>query len=321
MTVLSLLLIITCISDSLVVESAESGDAVEFQHPRDRNDCSHGDEDSKANINPQPEFDQNPIEDARRSSALLMMAQQNMPEELVIPTDLQQEILQYSDYNEIRSLFKLFTSSDDRSGALGYEHYEQIHHRYPARADKLKYLKRLGKRRPILEIGDSLNPTITFDAQNKFIEGISISKHYFDESPHAINWDAVASLKHLEVLQLNHMKITVSMEDIRKLPDSVKVLEIRGNSWTNTTGNVDLRLLPQGVKVFAADHCKGMNGSLKMHAPSSNLEHLSVGNTDLCLHVEWNTEVPPSLQSLVRPRNWHIGSIQFLKAKGIRVYQ
>ena len=83
----------------------------------------------------------NPIDDSQRVSALVMMAQQNISRRLRIPNELHEVIHRYADYNEIRTLFRILTSPEDRKGVLGFETHGEMHREYPTKSEKVRYLK------------------------------------------------------------------------------------------------------------------------------------------------------------------------------------
>ena len=115
--------------------------------------------------------------------------------------------------------------------------------------------------------------------------------------PKAINWSAVGGLKHLRYLRLYYLKLNVSMQDISSLPDSLRLLSIRGSVWAEPSGDVDVSLFPPGLKEFRACECEGMTGLLNLAAPSSNLTDLALEQTEI-QDVSGLHAMPPSFESL-----------------------
>ena len=257
-----------------------------------------------------------PIDDSQRVSALVMMAQQNIPRRLRIPNELHQAIHEYSDYNEIRTLFRILTSSEDRKGVLGFESYGEMHQEYPTKLDKVRYLKHFRQFRDGEEKEDNesdednawFDPqTIKFGSNgdhNQFIIGINWTPvvtvpygAYPSHDPKSINWRAIGGLKHLRYLRLDYLKLNVSMHDISSLPDSLRLMGIRRCAWTESSGNVDVSLFPPGLREFHGCECEGMTGSLNLAAPSSNLTDLRLEETEI-QDVSGLHAMPPSFESL-----------------------
>ena len=90
-----------------------------------------------------------PIDDSKRVLALMIMAQRkdsNKTRLERIPDVLYRIVFEYSDHNEIRTLFRMFSSSEDSKCALGLERNEVMHEKYASREAKVRYLKRLMNR-------------------------------------------------------------------------------------------------------------------------------------------------------------------------------
>ena len=259
-----------------------------------------------------------PIDDSQKVSALLMMAQRRLPSKLRIPEDLLLAIHQYSDHNEIRTLFQICTSPEDRTQVFGFESYEAMHRRYPSKAAKAEHLN--VKQREFRGMPSSLDITIVFDWQWVFIQSISIDTGCGScsvEERHQLNYNAIGDLAHLRTMHICGLKIAISMEDIQKLPSSLNMLRIQGVVWTNVPGDVDLSLLPRGLQMFSATHCRGMSGLLKLHAPQSNLVTLDVKATALCVLVDSAATFPPSLNGVFLPRNTDVSIVQWLMERGV----
>lgn len=252
----------------------------------------------------------NAIDDSQRVSALVMLARQNVSNEQRLPVELHHVIHQYFDYNEIRTLFQILTSSEDRKCALGFESYDQMHQEYPTRSSKISYLKTL--RDDQVEWTDDavdawLYPrAIKFGDDNQFIVHLTLnwspiiprqSSADSRGNPKAINWNAVSRLKHLKYLRLGYLKFTVSMQDISSLPDTLRYLDIAGCIWTEPSGDMDLSLLPRGLREFNGCKCEGMTGLLKLAAPHSNLTTLVLENTGF-QNYRGLAQLPPFLYLL-----------------------
>lgn len=241
------------------------------------------------------------VDDCQRVSAQLLMAQKQIEDRIQIPNVLHRIIHEYSDHNEIRILFRIFMAREDRAAILGFMSYEEMHQEFPTTTGKMMHLQVLRqggdlfRGQPYL-----LSSKITFDQQRHFITGISIrqtngAKRFEDK----FNWGAVADLRHLEVLRLKELGMYVSMRDIRRMPTSLKVLEICGNIWTGEHGVVDLSLLPPALREFNAIGCSGMYDVLKLDAPNSCLELVAVKLTDLVVQLLSEMNVPPKLRWLI----------------------
>ena len=320
MAVFQILLLIVSITNDV-----DGG--LESEQKLDRVCIHHHEERARQNINtleftarPCRALATDPIDDPQRVAALVMMAQRRISRHLRIPEELQRLIHEYSDHNEIRALFRMLPSTRDRMEAFGFESYEAMHLRYPTKKDKVNYFNEVKaqilkgmKERPQIVV------SLVFDREDNFIQNIWMGQqrsHFNNPVKLDFNWDAVAELAFLEVVCVNGLNINLSMEDIQKLPASVKQLQINDNHWTTANGDVDLDLLPRQVKVFSANGCQGMTGALKLHAPCSNLVALRVRDTDLYLHIGRNTQLPRFLGMIVDlPRNANASTILMLQEK------
>lgn len=327
-----------------VVKAAESGSAltkveyrplalqspIEFCETRDRH-WINGDEirarltikDSQGDTRPIQVTD--PMEDSKRVTMLVLLAQRTGKlgdPRLRLPDVLHRVIHEYHDHNEIRALFQMFTSPVDRKAAFGFESYKAMGRRYPTRAGKVAFLKKMiimgcgpmGKTELVTEI--------QFDQSDSFIRNIYISKSLiFDpDCRYSLNWNAVAEIAHLQVLRLNKLGINVSLDDIKKLPDSLKTLEIMDSLWTTVPGDLDLSLLPAGLTRFNAAGCQGMNGTLKLDV-RTDLVDLIVKDTDLHLRLDSTSVLPPSLNMMHTPRNVEESSMEILRKSRIKIHQ
>lgn len=259
--------------------------------------------------------DLDPIEDCHKVSALVMLAQRNVSSALQIPSELQQVIHEYSDLNEIRTLFEILTLSEDKKGILGFESYEAMHQKHPTRSSKVLHLANLRDDGEQCDNGYNEEDSwcdpraVKFGQDNRFIIGINWTPIItvpiilmqcppdFSHIPKAINWKAIGALKHLRYLRFGYLKLNVSMHDIKSLPDSVQSLDIAGCVWTEPSGDVDLSLLPSGLREFNGCECEGMTGLLKFAAPHSNLTVLRLAHT-LIHDVSGLNDMPPSLKTL-----------------------
>ena len=243
-----------------------------------------------------------PIDDPRKVSALVMLAQQHVTSTLCIPLELQQVIHEYSDYNEIRILFQILTSLEDRKAVLGFESYEQMHQKYPRRSAKILYLNNLR------------DDAVKFDG-NGFVIDVDWTPYTSDHrgadsksDPKSIHWNAINGLKHLRSLRLRRLALNVSIKDISGLPASLRTLNIAGCVWTEPSGDVDVSLFPPGLERLYGRDSKGMTGVLHLAAPHSNLTELILWNTDI-QNVSGVHTVPPLFHSL------------YLSRKGLRMTQ
>ena len=250
------------------------------------------------------------VDDSHRVCARFMLAHQrhNIPK-LRIPAELYEIIHQYFDYNDIRTLFQIRTSPQDRQTVFGFTSYVKMHRYLPSRAAKVTHLKDL---KGDWVIGWNLDSDaesdtdgetdpangVKFDDQDVFIRKL----WFWNRGPNSVlNWEVIAKLTHLKELRIGYLDMSISMEDIRKLPQSLKVLDIRGNIWTTAAGDVDLSLLPRGLEKFVADNCQGMHGILEFDAPESNLTELSLRECNLQPRLRSETNIPPSLKRFQAP--------------------
>ena len=232
------------------------------------------------------------VDDSHRTFAWFMLPQQiqNIPK-LRIPSELTEIIHQYSDCNDIRTLFQILTSPGDRRKVFGFTSYVQMHRYLPSRMAKVAHLKKgLGIRFwDLISGGTGSDPGgepangVAFDHQDVFIQQLWFwnTGGRNVRAPNVFNWDAMAKLTHLEELQLGYLGMSISMDDIQKLPKSLKKLNIMGNIWTAPSGDVHLGMLPRGLEEFSAFNCRGMNENLIFDAPHSNLYRLDLRETDL----------------------------------------
>lgn len=278
------------------------------------------------NTRPRQALVTDPIDDPKRVSALTLMAQQNLEKRLQLSQELIRIIHHYSAYNGIQALFQMFPSHKDRESILGFKSYDLMHQRYPTKPAKVSYLMELSHCQAQGEC-TQIDTRIMFDQKDFFIEYLQIRRiagkvpkdTYLNGTPMAFNWDAVADLAYLEVLELDGLNIEISMDDLQKLPDSVRSIGIFDNVWTTKSGDVDLGLLPRGLEVFAASGCRGMNGTLKFDAPHSKLVEVAVKKANLHLHVDSTTQLPPSLKYVHAPRNTLSSCVRLLKENNVQV--
>lgn len=199
----------------------------------------------------------------KRALFLMLMAQQMYPPNVRLPFDVFPKIEQYADYNEIRTLFQICTSAEDRIGVLGVETYQQLHQQYPSRMAKVKYLetlRRLTVRRLSLSmmpasdwrdkyleilqrVSSGVTGTIEFDENQNFIKSINVQsfKYYLcadgqssifvgpikDRDPKTIDWRYVGGMKHLISFNLKDLEIGISTQDTSLLPTGLKVLNAK----------------------------------------------------------------------------------------------
>ena len=260
------------------------------------------------------DLDRNPIGNPKRSLALVMMAQRNIPSRMRIPEELHRIIRQYLDYDEIWTLFQMFTSPKDKTAVFGFESYEAMKRYLPTRAGQVAFLK---SSRTRLESDYHLR--VFFVQRDVYINKIVITPHpgIRPEGRRTFNWNAVAQLAHLEYLDVEALNINVSMDNIRKLPDTLRELYIERNHWTTASGDVDLSLLPRGLREFVASHCQGMNGVLKLDAPYSKLRRVDMAGTDVHTQINPSTRLPPLLMGIHLPRTSHVRTRELLRSKGI----
>ena len=264
-----------------------------------------------------------PIDDSKRVLALMIMAHHrnsNKTRMERIPDVLYRVIFEYSDHNEIRTLFRMFSSSEDSKCALGLESYEVMHKQYASRDAKVRYFRRLMNR------PNNQYMHMSSNAYGRVLGLRSSSIQYiwwfrtwnenisFPEIQHPLNWQAVGELTNLRILEFRGVNIPVSMSDLQALPDSLTDLDISDNIWTTTAGDVDLSLLRRPLERFWAAGCQGMNGSLNLDAPYSNLRYLDVADTQLYLQVDPVPRLPPSLRQ-VRP----VLILELLDQEGIQL--
>ena len=263
------------------------------------------------------------VDESHRVCARFMLAQQrqNIPRQR-IPAELTKIIHQYSDYNEIRTLFQILTSPEDREKVFGFTSYVQMHRYFPSRADKVAHLKTgLGIHTAGYERHAANN--VIFGDDDVFIQKlwfVSDVCELFDYAPNVFNWDAICKLTQLEELKIIDVDMSISMDDIDKLPKSLKNLNIMGNLWTAQSGDVDLSMLPPGLEQFAAFDCQGMNGNLKFDAPDSNLVKLDLRRTNLQPRLNSDANIPRSLKILGAPRGFeHSAILKTMQEKDIKV--
>lgn len=215
-----------------------------------------------------PHPDETSKTDSQRVRALVIIAQQSMPNALRFSGELHQIIHQYSDHNEIRTLFPVLKSPEGRKEAFTIESYEATHRRYWFGARKAKYLKTLG----IRSICDTLRGPephakmwfkIILHQNNGSIQKIEVGGYLFpEEDDQAFSQDARVGQASLEALKLMYHGSDVSMIGIRKFPDTLRSLEIDSWYWSDSPDDVDLRLRPRRLQALAAANCQGRNGTL-----------------------------------------------------------
>lgn len=256
------------------------------------------------------ELNHYPIDDSAPAS----LAQQNFWKQMGISADVQQDIYEFCD--EIASLFRLFTSPEDRMDILGFESYEEMNRVHPTKQQKIQHFDDAFWRQ-----SGRFHVVIYFGNLCEFIKTICVEDKQPDDHITIINWDALAGFANLEDLKLKHLQMPVSMDDIQKVPGTVTNLVIPGNHWTGD--DVDLNLFPLGLKFFSANDCRGMEGRmLTFPAPNSklNLQSVSVERTDILLDVGPETKLHPCFSSLIAHHNVGGEEIQVLKDKGVKVW-
>lgn len=234
---------------------------------------------------------------------------------------------EFSDTDDIRTLFRTLTSAEDRKRVLGFESHHEMDERYPSQVSKVAYLKTLLRWTDgCAESGDD-GSAITFDDSDNFIVGILWDEFWNgtvqepERDPRDIYWPAVTKLTRLQSLSLKHLDLRIGYDDLAYLPPSLVVLDITGNSWTEASGDVDLSMLPQALKGFSADYCLGMTGSLKLAAPLSMLRSLDLMGNEL----EGITDLippPPCLTNIrlsIRPIDIPQSTLMFLKSQHIQL--
>ena len=309
-----------CSSTDLIIRAERAGkDGIYQEQEEDRELIKVMEEASK----PIQALPSAPIDDPQRFFGLVMLAQQRSEfRQLRIPGEVYEIIHQYFDYNDIRTLFQMFTSPENAK-VFGFVSYEAMHWIKPLRGDKVEYLKSLSAKR-LDEIFHSVLHKIVFDEDDVYIKEISIpSKRsrrcLVTRQRTAFNWKAVAKFARLRFLRVGGLKIDISMDDIQKLPESLEHLSIYGNNWISKSGDVDLNLLPRGLGVFDADGCQGMNGALLLHAPDSQLVELRMSNTGVDPKTNSDTVLPRSLSIAYLPRRTDGLVIEFLRERGVEV--
>lgn len=277
-------------------------------------------------IKPIPKLPTDPVDDSQSILKLVLMAQQRLSPTLRIPSVLCKEIHEYSDHNEIRTLFQMFTSPEDRLEVFGFASYEALHRVKQTKAAKAEYLQKWGIHQSMhrsRSCWGKMIMTVIFDDEDQFITDITMGicgfgTGVFDavkKKKLIFNWDALADLVHLKELILSGLELVVSMDDIQKLPDSLRRLEINHNHWTTASGDVDLSLLPSGLINFSANSCRGMNGTLKLDAQHSSLTNLQVRETELKMQLNLEETLPSSLKTIGLPRFTDAAVIQLLYRK------
>lgn len=239
-----------------------------------------------------------PDDDPLKQMRWFLLSQRNATR-LRIPDEVLGIIGGYSDYNEIKTLFRILKTSRDRKRVIGFDSYEEMHEVYPSRVgriSKVRYLTAV-HRGFSMEVDGWNNFAFIFDESKTFIEDICLDGFWNgtdferDMNPVAINWDAFRGFKYLKYLSMQHLNLTLSMDDLSKLPNTVVSLKLNGNVWSEQSGDLDLNLLPRKLQHFSVDHCYGMNGFLSFTAPHSELRELSMIGVDIQDFV--NLYAPP----------------------------
>ena len=70
-------------------------------------------------------IEKGPADDPLKEMRLFLLTQQNAST-LAIPNDVLHIIGEYSDYNEIKSLFRILTTSQDRQRVIGFDSYQEM---------------------------------------------------------------------------------------------------------------------------------------------------------------------------------------------------
>ena len=128
-------------------------------------------------IKPIPKLQTDPVDDSQSISKLVLMAQQRLSPILRIPGVLCKEIHEYFDYNEIRTLFRMFTSPEDRLEVFGFASYEALHHVKQTKAAKVDYLQKWGIHRSMhrsRSCWGQMIMTVIFDDEDQFITDITM---------------------------------------------------------------------------------------------------------------------------------------------------
>lgn len=212
-----------------------------------------------------------PIDDSQRVSALFVLAQRNV-HELRIPEELHYIVFEYSDYNEIRTLFQVTLG---KRRVLGFGSYQEFHRNHPIRQSKMMYLGNCG---------------VNFGSDGRLI-GIDWRGMVL----RSINWNAISGLKYLRYLYLGYVRFEVSMQGLQSLPDSMEALIIEGCIWTESY--LDTCVLPPGLIDIDTRHTQIMTRLLRpdaRHLTPVILGHRRIRTVDL--------SVLPSSMHNVRPR-------------------
>ena len=225
-------------------------------------------------------IEKGPADDPLKEMRLFLLTQQNAST-LGIPNDVLQIIGEYSDYNEIKTLFRILTTSEDRKRVIGFEYYQKMDKEYPSRISKMQYLRNVNRGFEV-DVDGWSNFAFTFDATQTFIQEICLDSFWngsevkVEKNPATINWEAFQGFKQLRYLSLQELNLTVSIDDIAKLPDTLIGLKLSGNTWSYPSGDLNLNLLPQNLQHLWVDYCFGMDGLLRFTAPHSQLKELSI---------------------------------------------
>ena len=206
--------------------------------------------------------------------------------------------------NQIKTLFDILTTTEDRKKVIGFQDYNEMNTKLPSARAKVRYLKSIIRNHDFdLDSFDAhdYHPSATafvFDDTQTIIVEIMWDRYWngtrcdpsFD--PVAINWKAVGKLKDLRGLSLNGLSLQISMSDLERLPSSLKKLDIGRNHWKEFGGNLELYRLPDGLEEFEAMDCPGMDGSLNLFAPHSKLILIDLQNNEFEKILNW--QAPPA---------------------------
>ena len=242
-----------------------------------------------------------------QATRLFIAAQQHLNEcTQRLPLEICQIIEEYSDKNELKALFRLLTTPKDRIAVIGFESYQEMHKILPLRVSKVDYLKALTRKTgpgfvfdatetSVVEIHPLIDQFVLAYLDNQDWNGTHKDQHNYSN---ALNWNVFHVFSHLHTVSFNGLNLQISMDDLAKLPPSLRRLDIGGNVWTQASGDIDLNQMPIGLESFRATGCLGINGSLKLFAPRSNLRTVALMNNDLYDVEIRDWEIAPKLKQL-----------------------
>lgn len=239
-----------------------------------------------------------------RATRLFAVVQQHLNESARrLPFEICQIVEEYSDADEIKAIFRLLATPRDTMAVIGFESYTQMHEMLPLRVSKLNHLNFLTRRNfPMHPLPNG--KTFIFDTTETFVNEIMWDRYWNgtdvepEKDPHFINWKAFRGFSHLHSVSLNGLNLQISMDDLAKLPSSIRVLDIGGNIWAEPSGHLDLNRMPKGLETFEAAGCQGINGSLKLMAPRCYLRTVVLTNNDLRGVEIGEWLIPPRLKRL-----------------------